>query len=603
MACITPLFFMSPIINVSSNSTISTSLYPLSRNHCQASKHRKPRHNHHVYKVACNANQNNPTPNFSSEGEQIPHIVGHRRNVLIGLGGLCGATTLSNNPFAFAAPISPPDPTKCGPADLPPGAKPSKCCPPSSTNNIIDFKFPSSSQPLKVRPAAHLVNDDYLAKYKKALELMKALPSDDPRNFYQQADVHCANCNGAYHQVGFPDLDIQVHNSWLFFPWHRWYLYFYERILASLINDPTFALPFWNYDAPDGMQMPSIYTDPKSPLYDPLRTAIHKPPKLIDLDYNLEEDPNASVSANLAIMYRQVVSNGKTPKLFFGSAYRAGDRPDPGAGPIENVPHGPVHGWTGDINQPNTENMGTLYSAARDPIFYSHHSNIDRLWSIWKTLGGNRKDITDPDWLESGFLFYDENKNLVRVKVKDSLDTTKLRYVYQDVDIPWLKNKPTPRRSRVQKVAQRFGNGAAQAAETSRSVKFPLVLDSVVSTNVKRPNKSRSKKEKEEKEEVLVIEGIEFDRNKAVKFDVFINDEDDKQIRPDNTEFAGSFVSVPHSHKHKNNNITTCLRLGLTDLLEDLEADDDDSVVVTLVPRYGKGLVKIRGIKIELVED
>ena len=197
----------------------------------------------------------------------------------------------------------------------------------------------------------------------------------------------------------------------------------------------------------------------------------------------------------------------------------------------------------------------------------------------------------------------------MRVKVKDCLDERKLGYVYQDVDIPWSNSRPTPLGSRVRKVAlaQNFGVGAAHAAETSRNVKFPLVLDSVVSTMVKRPNKSRSKKEKEEEEEVLVIEGIEFERNTPVKFDVFINDEDDKQIRPDNTpsntEFAGSFVSVPHSHKHKNKDIITCLRLGLTDLLEELEAEDDDSVRVTLVPRYGKGRVKIRGIKIELLSD
>ncbi|KAH1103156.1 hypothetical protein AAZX31_13G225400 [Glycine max] len=601
MASKCPFSFVSVVNNASSNSSTTppSSLHPISQ--FQSTKNRKPKR-HHIPRTTCSENQNNPTPN-PSEGE-LSHIVGHRRNVLLGLGGLCGAVTLNNNPFAFAAPISPPDLNTCGPPDTPAGANPTNCCPPSS--KIIDFKFPPSNQPLRVRPAAHLVNDEYLAKYKKALDLMKKLPSDDPRNFTQQANVHCAYCDGAYHQVGFPDLDLQIHNSWLFFPFHRWYLYFYEKILGSLINDPTFALPFWNWDAPDGMQLPSIYADPKSPLYDTLRNANHQPPTLVDLDFNLE-DPisNGKISNNLTIMYRQVVSNGKTPTLFLGNPYRAGDEPDPGFGSVENVPHGSVHLWTGDINQPNIEDMGTFYSAARDPIFFSHHSNIDRMWSIWKTLGGKRKDFTDSDWLESGFLFYDENKNLVRVKVKDCLDERKLGYVYQDVDIPWLNSRPTPRRSRVQKVAlaQNFGVGAARAAETSRNVKFPLVLDSVVSTMVKRPNKSRSRKEKEEEEEVLVIEGIEFERNTPVKFDVFINDEDDKQIRPDNTEFAGSFVSVPHSHKHKNKDIITCLRLGLTDLLEELEAEDDDSVRVTLVPRYGKGRVKIRGIKIKLLAD
>ncbi|KAI9120335.1 hypothetical protein K1719_007368 [Acacia pycnantha] len=610
------LSFLPSAINVSSSSTYSLS--PIFSHPRRASRNTKPKR-YHVSKMSCKAMHSDDDPgnpkNISQEkDQQLPHVLANRRNVVLGLGGLCSATAA--NPFAFAAPVSPPDLTTCGPPDLPSGAKPTNCCPPNSSK-IIDFKFPSSNQPLRVRPAAHLVTADHLAKYKKATELMKALPADDPRSFTQQANVHCAYCDGAYHQVGFPDLDLQVHNSWLFFPFHRWYLYFHERILGSLIGDPSFTLPFWNWDSPAGMQIPAIYTDSASSLYDALRSAKHQPPTITDLDFNIDDDASSSnndrrvVSSNLTIMYRQMVSNAKTPTLFLGSAYRAGDDPDPGAGSIENIPHGPVHLWTGDNTQPNYEDMGTFYSAARDPIFFCHHSNIDRMWSIWKTLGGNnkRRDISDPDWLNSGFLFYDENKNLVRVKIKDCLDTTKLGYVYQDVDIPWLKSKPTPSRksSKPRKLAlvpQLFGVGAAQAAETSsKTVKFPVVLESTVSTVVKRPKKGRSTKEKEEKEEVLVIEGIEFERNDAVKFDVFVNDEDDKVVRPDNTEFAGSFVSVPHTHKHKNKKVITYLRLGLSDLLEDLEAEDDDSVRVTLVPRYGKGLVTIRGIKIDLIAD
>ncbi|XP_054800810.1 polyphenol oxidase, chloroplastic-like [Prosopis cineraria] len=599
------------------NASSSPSSFSPSFSQRRTSRNTKPKR-YHVSKISCKAMHNEPEnpKNISQENQQLSHVLANRRNVVLGLGGLYGVAAA--NPFAFAAPVSPPDLTTCGPPDLPSGVKPTNCCPPVSTK-IIDFKLPSSNQPLRVRPAAHLVTADHLAKYKKATELMKALPSDDPRNFTQQANVHCAYCDGAYHQVGFPDLDLQVHNSWLFFPFHRWYLYFYERILGSLIGDPSFSLPFWNWDSPGGMQLPAIYTDSDSSLYDVLRSAKHQPPAITDLDFNLEDANSTSqntgndrsfVTSNLTIMYRQMVSNAKTPRLFFGNAYRAGDEPDPGAGSIENIPHGPVHLWTGDNKQPNIEDMGTFYSAARDPIFFCHHSNVDRMWSLWKTLGGKRREITDPDWLNSGFLFYDENKNLVHVKVKDCLDTRNLGYVYQDVDIPWLKSKPTPRRrpsSKTQKVSlvpQLFGVGAAQAAETSsKSAKFPLVLDSTVSTFVKRPKKGRSKKEKEDQEEVLVIEGIEFERNDAVKFDVFVNDEDDKVIRPDDTEFAGSFVSVPHTHKHKNKKIITCLRLGLTDLLEDLEAEDDDSVRVTLVPRYGKGSVTIRGIKIELLAD
>lgn len=250
-----------------------------------------------------------------------------RRNVLIGLGGLYGAAGLVTDPFALAAPISAPDLAKCGKADLPAGAKATNCCPPPSSK-ILDFKLPPPSNALRVRPAAHLATKDYLAKFEKAINLMKALPDDDPRSFTQQANVHCAYCDGAYHQVGFPNLELQVHDSWLFFPFHRYYLYFFERILGKLIDDPTFAIPFWNWDSPAGMQMPALYTNPNSPLYDQYRNANHvKPTSLVDLDYNGVDSATSNdeqVSSNLTIMYRQMVSNSKSASLFLGSAYRAG---------------------------------------------------------------------------------------------------------------------------------------------------------------------------------------------------------------------------------------------------------------------------------------
>ncbi|KAK7246552.1 hypothetical protein RIF29_41421 [Crotalaria pallida] len=479
------------------------------------------------------------------------------------------------------------------------------CCPPVS-HNIIDFK-PPINPVVKVRPAAHLVNATYLENYKEAIRRMKALPPNDPRNFYQQAKIHCTYCEGAYKQAGFPDIMFGVHANWLFFPFHRMYIYFYERILASLIKDldPNFAIPFWNWDSPVGMQIPACFhNDPTSPLYDSLRNPNHLPPAIVNLDYNYGEKDQNTPETNLQIMYRSVVSTSKTPTLFFGSPYRAGDREDkPGGGRVQDILHSAVHLWTGRDNKTalyrRTEDMGAFYSAPKDPLFYSHHGNVDRLWEIWKTLGVKRKDITDSDFLESSFLFYDENKNLVRVKLKDCLDTKKLGYVYQDVDVPWLDAKPTPRRrSRFMgKIKEKIGVGASHvAAGTFQETKFPLVLDSSVRTIVMRPRKSRSKKEKEEEEEVLVIEGIEFQRDLAVSFDVYINDEDDVQGGPTKTEFAGSFIHMPYLHQHK---MKTHTRIGITELLEDLDAEDYDAILVTLVPKMGKGHVTIGGIKLE----
>lgn len=136
---------------------------------------------------------------------------------------------------------------------------------------------------------------------------------------------------------------------------------------------------------------------------------------------------------------------------------------------------------------------------------------------------------------------------------------------------------------------------AAESKKLVRLTEFPTSLDSVISVMVPRPRKSRSKKEKEEEEEVLSIEGIEFVADKAVKFDVHVNDDEDDLSRPDASEFAGSLVFLPQSRKR----VRTSLHLGITDLLEDLGADGDTSIKVTLVPRYVQRPVTIGRIKIE----
>ncbi|XP_027064015.1 polyphenol oxidase I, chloroplastic-like [Coffea arabica] len=538
--------------------------------------------NYRQFTVSCKNNESH---------EQVDNL--DRRDVLLGLGGLYGASNLIINPFAMAAPIAAPEISKCGPpADLPPGAVVTdNCCPPVP-GKVIDYKLPPPPKVNRFRPAAHLVKKDYIEKLNKAVELMKALPADDPRNFTQQANVHCAYCNGAYVQPG-SDQEISVHYSWLFFPFHRWYLYFYERILGKLIGDPSFGLPFWNWDNIGGMTIPSIFMDQSSALYNENRNQSHLPPTVVDLGYNgTDRDATCTerIENNLAIMYRQMVSNATTGRDFFGKEYRAGDEPNAfaGAGSIEASPHIPLHRWVGDPRQPNGEDLGNFYSAGRDVLFYSHHANVDRMWTIWQQLGGKRKEVPDPDWLNSSFIFYDENAQPVRVKVRDSFSNDRMGYIYEKVDIPWLKNKPVPR---VRKSRVAFTSGAPPADKV-----FPGPLNKIVKVLVKRPKLSRSKRQKEEEEERLVVYGIEFSMDKYVKFDVFINDEDDNPNDFAKSEYVGSFANLPHKVKSGMKAKTT-QTFELTEILEDLDVEDDDALLVTLVPNTA---LTIDGIKIEV---
>nr|AVN99042.1 chloroplast polyphenol oxidase [Hymenophyllum caudiculatum] len=533
----------------------------------------------------------------SSASPPPPDHLSHldRRHLLLASTlGFAGLPLL--DPAALAAPVTPPDLRQCStPIDPGNGAASVDCCLPVATAST--YTLPANL-PLRVRRPAHLVSSEYKAKYIKAYKLLRELPDDDPRQYTQQVKLHCALCDAAYDENG-TSIEYQVHNSWLFFPWHRWYLYFHERILGSLINDDTFRLPFWNWDDAAGNTLPPLYINSQSSLYDSNRNPAHQPPTVVDLNYNFTESTLSAAAqqkANNTLMYRQMVTNSKTPSLFFGETLRQGDAASPGAGTIENVPHGTVHVWTGNPSNPNDEDMGALYSASRDPIFYAHHSNIDRLWEVWKGLGGRRKDITDSDWLNTTFDFFDEKSQLVRVKIGDALDTTKLGYKYEEVTNPWLTATPS-RRSRATATTS-FGPAGVPAtamAGLSEKIKKGLQefkqrkskkLDGVVSALV---NRSKKVKAADFEEEILVLKGVEIASDENVKFDVYINLSDTEGKEGcDISEYAGSFFNVPHlgmkmgdaKRVRKSN-----FKLGIGDVLNELGIEDDDSFSVTIVPR------------------
>lgn len=103
-----------------------------------------------------------------------------------------------------------------------------------------------------------------------ALRKLSTDHPDDPRGWLRQAYVHCWYCGGGSNGKASPE----IHGSWFFFPWHRAYLHFHERILCKLIGDDTFALHYWDWDSQGRQTFPSIFGDPNdasNPLFDTLR--------------------------------------------------------------------------------------------------------------------------------------------------------------------------------------------------------------------------------------------------------------------------------------------------------------------------------------------
>ncbi|KAI3509707.1 hypothetical protein L1887_25220 [Cichorium endivia] len=571
------------------------------------------------FKISCNVAPDDnekllivpETPKLILPKTSLDTVNVDRRNLLLGLGGLYSTVNLTSLPAAFAEPITAPDISTCVASTKGFQAKnavrTNACCPPALSKSVKPFVFPND-QAIRIRPAAHRATPEYIAKYKAAIQAMRDLPDDHPHSFIQQAKIHCAYCNGGYSQIasGFPEKELQIHNSWLFFPFHRWYLYFYERILGKLINDPTFALPYWNWDNPSGMNLPAFFEDEgkKNPAFDAYRNVNHLAPAIVDINYGGVDTGTPciqQIGTNLSLMYKQMVRNAGDPLSFFGGTYKAGDdakaNNDPSVGSVEAGCHTAVHRWVGDPRMPNSEDMGNFYSAGYDPVFYVHHANVDRMWKVWKDLGiRGHTEPKDPDWLNASYVFYDENQELVRVYNKDCVRLDKLKYDYQFAPLPWLQNRAVPR-FRKSKIAARSIGKVKLVQET----KFPLKLDKIAKVLVKRPAVNRSKEDKEKANELLLIKGIRFNSEKFVKFDVFVNDQDDVSASsPEESEFAGSFSQLPHNHGD-DMLMTSAARFGLTELLEDVDAEDDESILVTLVPKIGCEDLTIGEIKVELV--
>lgn len=254
-----------------------------------------------------------------------------------------------------------------------------------------------SSGPYTRRDISGIALDDPLiSSYRKAIKAMRSLPSTNPLSWDYQAAIHGTTVMPAL--TGWNSCE---HGTYYFWSWHRMYLYWFERIVRKLSDDATWTLPYWNWSAANSRQLPAMFRDQSSELYTPFRE-----PAMNDGTGSLPEGD---------VDYSSAFSESH-----FTSA----------SGMIEGTPHGAVHvdvggasGW-----------MGAVPTAAQDPIFYLHHSNMDRLWNLWLAQGGGRTNpLNDADWKSRKFTFFDENGNEVKMSGCDMLRAAEqLDYVYEN---------------------------------------------------------------------------------------------------------------------------------------------------------------------------
>jgi hypothetical protein len=240
---------------------------------------------------------------------------------------------------------------------------------------------------------AMTASDPVIVSYRKAVAAMKALPATDPRSWSYQAAIH-----GTLASPTHTAWNTCQHGNYFFWSWHRMYLHYFERIVRKMSGDYGFALPYWNYESASERTLPVPFRDPASSLY-----TINRGPGW-----------NAGTAS---FPFFEVDPSAGFALTNFTSA----------SGSIEQTPHNNVHvligGW-----------MGSVPTAAQDPIFFLHHCNIDRLWNLWLAMGGGRADpLTDTTWKTQHYTFFNENATQVSLSGCDVLRAAQqLNYTYEN---------------------------------------------------------------------------------------------------------------------------------------------------------------------------
>ena len=155
----------------------------------------------------------------------------------------------------------------------------------------------------------------------------------------------------------------EAHGAPAFLPWHRAYLLDLERELQAI--DRSVSLPYWRFDQP----APNVFVRDfmgESDSLGVVQWAASNPLQFWVTD--------AMLGVTRRPFFNVVTSNpsvlNEAGTLGLGAAYAAFRS-------MEGNPHGSTHTSFGG-------SISSVPTAARDPLFFLLHCNVDRLWAKWQ---------------------------------------------------------------------------------------------------------------------------------------------------------------------------------------------------------------------------
>ena len=249
------------------------------------------------------------------------------------------------------------------------------------------------------RPSVEQANVDAL---RNAYERMQALPGSDNRSWISWAGFHGFPRYDCWHhgRIGVGPTDPNPYD--LFLPWHRAYLMYWDHVTRD--HDEAAILPWWDWTfvTSRAQGVPEAYAGD-----DALATGPTP---------NMPDDP-----ARRTRRFPGDPAELPTPEVVDG-VLALRDFVDFST-QVQDL-HDQIHGWAGGIDPANPDeggDMGSIASAAYDPLFWAHHAMIDRLWYLWQLEHG--VDNIPPDYLRQSLAPFGYT-------VEQVLDTRRLGYEY-----------------------------------------------------------------------------------------------------------------------------------------------------------------------------
>jgi tyrosinase len=243
------------------------------------------------------------------------------------------------------------------------------------------------------RKSVEKLRPDQLKALRDGFAAIKKL--HDTNGFWFWAELHGAPKNKCEHspRTGYDNL---------FLPWHRAYLYRLELALQTKV--PAATLPWWDWPASrTSGGIPVAYEDTGGEL-NPLAGGDF-PPAIAEA---------TSARGWSRSTWREPATADRLPTQQKVDKILELKDFDDFSKAVEVHLHNLVHEWVGG-------SMGMVAIAAYDPLFWAHHTMVDRLWARWQTLHSSRGprpgvwrkilrgglDLTVGDVLDTHALGYD----------------------------------------------------------------------------------------------------------------------------------------------------------------------------------------------------